>query len=593
MHELLQRLKNRKDLVTEINHQLREHLPQFSYVWFLTLVGLSEEGGVFSELVSRIEERLLPPIPPANDVLYLFHNLITEKDRDWIERVTPGQLGRFLVFIADNPNQEFAPLTLQMEKAVEILAQRISGMGLDPFIAKRLKERMDLLENFLELGTLTLDHDHFSEIGHFLDCLKKCERSLLFVRGRRELEGTSLGLTYRLFYIEELIHRLKMILSVAGQYNTTYRYSAIGKLFKHILLTHMEKRQVSRFLGRNIEILAYQVTILTGNTGEHYIASDSKELRSMWWKAIKGGIVVAFLVVIKLLVSKHHVAPLPQALIYGSIYALGFLVIHLVGGVLATKQPAMTASTLAAALGNDALAEENDLEGLAKVIVRMLRTQIAALLGNYLTAFPVAVAIVFPFLVAGIPIASPEKAQMIIHDVHPWLSLSFMYAAIAGVCLFLSGLLCGLADNWFAFNQIAQRWENIFSGPKGRKISKYFQKNFGIWVGNITLGFMLGSMYSVGEIVGLPLDIRHVTFASGSFGLGWIHGAEMMPWGLFALIAASVFIMGLINLTVSFSLSLFVAAKSRRLKFSQGGTLVWLLFKSIAKSPLQLFFTKE
>jgi len=268
------------------------------------------------------------------------------------------------------------------------------------------------------------------------------------------------------------------------------------------------------------------------------------------------------------------------------------LTIHITGGVLATKQPAMTAATLAAALG-DANNEHKDLEGLASVIIRILRTQLGALFGNYLTSFPVAVLIVFPFLATGHALATPYKALTLIQGIHPWLSLSFMYAAIAGVCLFISGLVCGLADNWFAFNQIALRWENLFPGRYGTHFANYFRKNFGIWVGNITLGFMLGSMSSVGAIMGLPLDIRHVTFASGSFGVGWIHQRAMLPWNLFALLAASVFVMGLINLAVSFSLSLFVATKSRRLKFSQGRTLVWLLLKRIARNPTQLFLSKE
>lgn len=592
IHDLLKKLRSGRE-GDHLSVLLGQSLQDTNYVWFLAQTGLSQEGGFFSELIRRLEERTLPPLLPENDILWLLSQLFEDSDKTWLKKITPSQLGRLIAFLTEGHDTDFKELTAQMRRAIEILAQRISGLGLDPFISSRLREKEELVDHFLELGSLSFDENNFSPSKDFLETLLKCERSLLFVRGRMEQEGTSLALTYRLFHIEELIHRLKMILNASTQFNSDYKFSALGVLFKQILIAHLEKIRLRGFLGRNIEILAYQVTLLTGNTGEHYITSSKQELLSMWWKAIKGGMIVACLVIIKLFAAKLHLAPLPQALVYGCIYATGFVAIHLVGGVLATKQPAMTASTLAASLGADSDGDtEKNMNNLVDVVVRMLRSQLAALFGNYLTAFPIVVLIAFPFLIWGHPMADAHKADVLIHDLHPLWSLSFMYAAIAGVCLFISGLICGLADNWFNFNQMEQRLAHIFPSERSAKVINYFRKNFGIWASNITLGFMLGSMSSIGSVLGLPLDIRHVTFASGGFGLGWIHQPEQMPWDLFALIAASVFVMGLINLAVSFSLSLLVAMKSRRLKFYQGGTLAWLLLKRLLKSPHELFFTK-
>ena len=165
-----------------------------------------------------------------------------------------------------------------------------------------------------------------------------------------------------------------------------------------------------------------------------------------------------------------------------------------------------------------------------------------------------------------------------------------MYAAIAGVCLFMAGLVAGLADNWFSYQRIAFRLRHTIGGVRGAAISRWLKANFGIITGNIVLGFMLGGMSSVGRIVGLPLDIRHVTFASAAFGVGWIHQPERMLWSDFAVIALSVFTMGLVNLTVSFSLSLTVAMQSRKLKFSQGRKLVWSVTKHFLRRPQDLFF---
>jgi site-specific recombinase len=328
--------------------------------------------------------------------------------------------------------------------------------------------------------------------------------------------------------------------------------------------------------------------MLAERTGEHYIANNSHELRDMWKKAIKAALVVPVLVILKVIFSKLNMPPLFQAFTYGSIYAVGFVIIHIIGGALATKQPAMTASTLAAAMDNSENSEEA-VDNLLEAVIRTLRTQVAALLGNYLFAFPIAVLLVFPFLATGHPVIGFEKAHHMLEELHPTRSLSLLYAAMAGVCLFLSGLVSGLADNWFAFNQIGDRMDTILSGPRGKKFVNALRKNFGVWTGNIALGFMLGSAAAVGMVTGLPIDIRHVTFSSGAFGIAWIHQEHMLTWSSFFLIAGTVLCLGIINLSVSFSLSLFVAMKSRRLRFRQGRRLLWLLIKRLLSRPHELF----
>ena len=60
-----------------------------------------------------------------------------------------------------------------------------------------------------------------------------------------------------------------------------------------------------------------------------------------------------------------------------------------------------------------------------------------------------------------------------------------------------------------------------------------------------------------------------------------------VPIGLAVLVAVSVFIMGLINLGVSFTLSLMVAVKSRKIRFAQTPELLRLLAKKLRTRPLE------
>lgn len=563
-------------------------LPQTNFTWFLTQVGLSQGLGLFSETFKRFEERFLPPLQHHTEVTWLVHQLFSPQDMEKLARLKPAQIYKLVLFFGQT-NMDFETFFRNhVAKSAEILAQRIAGLGLDTLIARKLLFRPDLSEHFIEIGRWNFAVDTDKALKNCIPTLKGCEETLQYIQSRREEEGTSLAITYRIFLMEDLLKRLRELIALLSTTSTGDFTKLLTALCTQITIQHDQRVKIRDFFTRNIEILAYQVTLLTGRTGEHYISNTSKELKKMWWKAIKGAFIVAIMVIIKIMLSKLSLAPLPQAFMYGSLYAIGFVILHEIGGVLATKQPAMTASTLAAAMDN-ASSSESALNNLCDVIIRTLRTQIAALLGNYLFAFPFAVLMVFPLLVAEHPFIDFDKAHHILMDHHPVWSLSFMYAAIAGVCLFLSGLISGLADNWFDYNQIATRLGLLFTSPRSKRMITKLKNSFGIWTGNIILGFMLGSMFSIGRIVGLPLDIRHVTFASGAFGISWIHQPELLPWSEFFLIAGSVFMMGLINLAVSFSLSMMVAIRSRKLHSIPGRKLIWMVIKKILRNPLSLF----
>ena len=66
--------------------------------------------------------------------------------------------------------------------------------------------------------------------------------------------------------------------------------------------------------------------------------------------------------------------------------------------------------------------------------------------------------------------ADPQKAAHLLHDLHPWHSLALLHAAIAGVYLFLSGLIAGYYDNQALYHRIPQRlrrtkWLRTLLGP--------------------------------------------------------------------------------------------------------------------------------
>ena len=85
----------------------------------------------------------------------------------------------------------------------------------------------------------------------------------------------------------------------------------------------------------------------------------------------------------------------------------------------------------------------------------------------------------------------------------------------------------------------------------------YAESETGALVGNVALGFCLGSLSAPGVVLGLPLDIRHVTFASGNLG----HVLRLMCLLGIALI-------GIANLVTSFGLALWLAMRARGLGYA-------------------------
>ncbi len=158
----------------------------------------------------------------------------------------------------------------------------------------------------------------------------------------------------------------------------------------------LRRFELRQFLAQNVELLAFQITEHTGRAGEHYITRTRSEWIWMVKSAALGGVITAGVAIIKTIITRAHLPLGPETLTIGLLYAGGFLLIGALGGTLATKQPAMTASTLASALDVAASGKEA-MENLSEVIVRTIRSQLGAVWGNFFVAFPVAIGLSLPF----------------------------------------------------------------------------------------------------------------------------------------------------------------------------------------------------
>jgi site-specific recombinase len=125
------------------------------------------------------------------------------------------------------------------------------------------------------------------------------------------------------------------------------------------------------------------------------------------------------------------------------------------------------------------------------------------------------------------------------------------------------------------------------------KISKIYEKRWAGIISNFWFGIFMGSTASIGLFLGLNLDIRHITFASGNLALG-LYGANyvvsdsMLFWGIFGIA-----VIGLVNFMVSFSLSLGLAFRSRSISLYELRFVTISIWKHFKNRPISFFFPTE
>jgi len=320
----------------------------------------------------------------------------------------------------------------------------------------------------------------------------------------------------------------------------------------------------------------------------------------MFVSSAGAGLIVGGMAWFKILLGRLNAAPLVEAFLFSMNYSLGFMLIHILHFTIATKQPAMTAARIAAVLssadGGQGKVRPIDADTMASLVNRVFRTQCVAVLGNLATVLPVAYGIAFVYpMVTGHHLVTPQKAMHMLHELDPIHSLALLYAAIAGVCLFLAGLISGYYDNQALYTRMAQRirqlrvLRRLLGAERQGRLGRYLEDNLGGLMGNFYFGILLGTMGTVGYLLGLPLDIRHVTFSAANFGTAFVGLNHNITWELAATSVGGFLAIGTVNLVVSFALALWVALRARKIRFREGGRLMRALGRQFCAAPLDFF----
>lgn len=632
---LCETVENNRALRQQLREKILQLFADSKQVSFFADSGILPNSGFFSELWRRVVQQIFPAIKDSaslkDRINIIFHR---RDDWRWLAAVPMEMKIRFWQALEidsqNNSDRESTKQTIldaisQMLNAGDVLAIRIGAMGLEPELIRlspRIEERdspfVALAGEAQQLSAayrkyLLEGESPEEDERQLMVLIDQCREVIIRVRARAASVGTSLSLTYLLSRLEQSLQRLEMIVRMLMVRHQNAADLAENELppaqamitlwadfLQHAIRGEGERQSAGEHISGTIGLLALRVTENASRTGEHYITSTRAEYFEMWRLAMGGGFIVAFMSLLKLVSSQANLAPLGYFMAYAMNYAFGFMLIHILHLTLATKQPAMTASTIAGAIGEirgRMRRMESDVEKLATLIVDLVRSQIAAILGNVLIAIPTAIIINLGLSkLFGQPLMGAEKAHKLIHELSPFASLALFHAALAGVCLFIAGLISGYCDNLAAYERMRERIEHagwlraMLGEARLTRFAVYMDNNLGALAGNFSLGVMLALVGTIGFLTGLPIDVRHVTLSSANFGLAWATLDFSLDQVSVITTLSGIALVGFVNLTVSFSLALWVAMRARGVALSQTPMLAGILLRRFIRAPRQFFW---
>ena len=297
------------------------------------------------------------------------------------------------------------------------------------------------------------------------------------------------------------------------------------------------------------------------------ITRDRAAYVQMLGKAAGGGALTAGTVLLKFMGVTLALSAFWSGFVASLVYATSFVLIQLMHFTLATKQPAMTAPALAAKLKD--LRSTEAVGDFVDEVTHLVRSQVAAVLGNVLMVVPVvlliSVAIQFGL---GRPMISADEASHVLRSLS-LLGPTLLWAAFTGAVLFAASIIGGWVENWFVLYRLASamrynpRITRMLGVARARRWGAFMHHNISGFTSNIALGFMLGLIPPMTGFFGLELEVRHVTLSAGQLAaaaaaLGW----EALRLPALWWCVAAIPLIGALNLGVSFYLAFRLALQA-------------------------------
>ena len=545
--------------------------------------GFATRSAFFGELVDRLRLRLLPMTPETTDSAELFSLVMHHKrDTQWLGLLEPHAIERLASLLSLSANQ--SPMTRwqqELLQALQYCGSQIRAAGLSAELRRRMDAQARHQEPFQGLAAevesfclvYARSEPNDAAMQEAVLALKTrldaCRSAAQTVYSHLEDHGVSVDLVFILRQTRLRLLRMRELMDCLV---SATPHAASVYLMMQLVDRGQERRSISALISSSTSLLAAKVAERQAETGEHYITRDAHEYRTMLRQAAGGGAATALTTWAKFALASLGFVTFWGGVATGLMYAASFVLIQLLHWTLATKQPASTAPAIAAKLKD--IKSDEALESFTDEISHLVRSQVAAVLGNVGLVMPCVLLIsVVLYAAGGQPMINVQEAREVLGKLNLLNPSTLLFAAFTGVLLFISSLIAGWAENWFVLYRLHSairynpRISNSVGAPRAARWASFLRRNISGFAGNISLGLMLGVVPVLMGFLGLGLDVRHVTLSMGQLSAAFgtlilVEGNGILRepdlwWCLLALPLIAV-----ANLSVSFFLAFQLASRA-------------------------------
>lgn len=571
--------------------------------------GFAPRTAMVTELTERLRLKLLPGTPETIDAAELFSIALPhEFDARWLTALPEPLLQRLTaLLVPEEAQQGIGFWRHALLGAITYCAGQILANGFSPELRLRMSEEAREEQPFHALihdvesfriefvhGVRTPERLEQAE-QRLRERLDACRAAIGTVYQHFAAEGISVGLVFRVRQVRTRIVRVRQLLACL---TSAHPEQEAARLLAGFVSVGRDRRSLRHLLATNSSLLAAKVTERSAETGEHYISHNRSEYLQMVRRAAGGGLLMSVTTLLKFGLAALAFSAFWGGFWAGVNYSISFVLIQLLHWTVATKQPAMTAPAMAAKLKDMQSSEDatHTLEAFVDEVANLVRTQVAAILGNVLVVFPAALVLsLLWWQLFGATPLDAAHAQSTLDSLHV-LGPSALFAAYTGVLLFASSLIAGWVENWFVLRRMdsAIRYNPGFTRWLGKGRAKrwgdFWRANISGFAANISLGMMLGLTPAIAAFFGLGLEVRHVTLSSGQLGVASATfglGVLALPafWWALALLPLN----GALNVIVSFYLAFRMALRAHNINGVERSRIYAAIRQRLRSKPSSFF----
>jgi site-specific recombinase len=550
--------------------------------------GLPEATSLPRELVWRLKRRLLPQLEDELDLYAALHAAdLDDSDAEWIGNLPEEDAAAWQALLG----RQAADLAV----AMRLLATRAASIGLSRGIMKVMPYRCETESPFFALEDASGRYARTPGCAEAREALRaiilNCRLSGGVAHARLEEAGVSSDLVFRLDLLISQLERMDVLLRVASGQQDGRKFAAM------LVCAFADERGLHGLVRNSVNRVARQIVTHTGKSGEHYIAGSQADWWRMGYGALGAGGITAFTALFKYLFASMALAPLWVGVAHSVNYTASFVLMQILGLMLASKMPSMTAAALC-----DAMEKEDGMRTEVNLVAAITRTQWIVTIGNLLGAIPLAMIIgLFIQWKNGNPFLDHEAALHGLKAMHPWHSLTIPFAAMTGCFLWLSSLVAGWTANWMVLNRLpaavaqSRRIRRSLGAERAVVLAEIVEHHLSGVAGYVCLGLLLGLLPIVSVFAGVPVEVRHITLAGASvaYDVSSLAPEGPLPWGDMGWAAVGLLATALLNFSVSFALGLWLAMRARMLDTSGRRELLAALWTELRLHPARFLWSHE